>query len=247
MIQSVQYRKSAFLGSMDWLTLPWGDAGKDIYQQLYDKGFALAALLEGIDNANLMNDKPDKKILSEYLGRLSGLDDELSIWYHEILRESPSPLYWHRQSTPNEWHHSEAEEPATLSPFTFHTLRLGNIIVTYWALRLILSYTIGLASQHGLATHTQVPAHLLESHSGPHCLELSTNIVRSMPYCLSDDMGLMGAQKSLFPLRAALFALRFHPGDELKWCQALYQQLHGKKGIRYAREIAKIDGRFRAA
>lgn len=60
-------------------------------------------------------------------------------------------------------------------------------------------------------------------------------------------MGLMGAQKSLFALRTALFVLQRHPGQELKWCQAMYQELDGKKGLRYAREIAKLEGKHSAA
>lgn len=266
MIQCIQYRKSAFLGSSEWLTLPWSETGKDVYQQLYDKGFALAALLEGIDNARLTNENTNISIVSEYLARLSSLDEELNLWYREILRETSSPLYWHTQSTSLGWHLKETVESLTVPPFAFHTLRLANIIATYWALRLILSNTIALACQHVLSTNTRVPSHsssstlrqssqdletmtfhLLEIHTRPHRLELATNIIRSMPYCLSDNMGLMGAQKSLFALRTALFALQRYPGEELKWCQAMYQELDSKKGLRYAREIAKLDGRFSAA
>ena len=60
-------------------------------------------------------------------------------------------------------------------------------------------------------------------------------------------MGLLGAQKSLFALRVALFSLRRHPGEELKWCQAMYQEFDNRKGLRYAREIAKLDGKYSAA
>lgn len=260
MIQCIQYRKSTFLGSPEWLTLPWSETGKDVYQQLYDKGFALAALLEAIDDARLTNENTKISIVSEYLGRLSGLDEELNLWYREILRGTPSPLYWHTQSTSLGGHLKKAVEPRTVSPFTFHTLRIANIIITYWALRLILSNTIALACQHVLSTNTRMPSqpsssasrhlsqdletmtfHLLEIHTSPYRLELATNIIRSMPYCLNDNMGLMGAQKSLFALRTALFALQRYPGEELKWCQAMYQELDSKKGLRYAKEIAKLD------
>lgn len=78
--------------------------GEDIYQHLYDKGFALAALLEEIDNATLTNENTKISILSGYLGRLSSLDKELNLWYREILEESPSPLYWHTQSAFHGWH-----------------------------------------------------------------------------------------------------------------------------------------------
>lgn len=248
------------------MTQPWSETGKDIYQQLYDKGFALAALLETIDNARLTNENTDISILSDYLGRLSSLDQELNLWYGEVLKESPSPLYWHSQSISHQWYLKQAVEPRALPPFAFHTLRLANIIVTHWGLRLILSNTIALACQHVLSMINQIPSqsssptslpanqdlrtlslHLLATHTNTRRLELATNIVLSMPYCLSDNMGLMGAQKSLFALRTALFALHRHPGEELKWCQAMYQELETKKGLGYAREIAKSNGRYSAA
>lgn len=267
MIQCIRYRKSTFLGNPEWLTLPWSETGKDVYQQLYDKGFALAALLEGIDNARLANESIKISVLSEYLGRLSGLDEEMNLWYLKILEESLSPLYWHTESIPG-WHSKEVVESCMPPPLTFHTLRLANITVTYWGLRLILSNTIALACQNVLSINMQVPAqsssstppqasqdlvnmslYLLETHTSAHRLELATNIIRSMPYCLNDNMGLMGAQKSLFALRTALFALTRYPGEEpkLKWCQAMYQDLDNKKGLRYAREIATLDGTFSAA
>ena len=71
---------------------------------------------------------------------------------------------------------------------------------------------------------------------------LATNILRSMPFCLSDEQGLLGSQQALFPLRVALFILRLHPGTELQWCQKFYRSLNEQKGLRYAREIAKVDG-----
>ena len=245
------------------MTLPWSETGKDVYQQLYDKGFALAALLEGTDNARLTNENTNISIVSEYLERLSGLDEELNFWYREVVRESLSPLYWHTQSTSFGCHLKEIVEPRTVPPFAFHTLRLAHIIVTYWALRLILSNTIAFACQHVLSTNNRVPSssfishqtsqevetmtfHLLEIHTRSHRLELAKNIIRSMPYCLSDNMGLMGPQKSLFALRTALFALQRYPGEELKWCRAMYQELDSRKGLRYAREIAKLDGGFSA-
>ena len=73
-------------------------------------------------------------------------------------------------------------------------------------------------------------------------ITLATNIMRTMPYCLSDEQGMLGAQQSLFALRGALFILRLHPGMELRWCQSIYRVLDQRKGLRYAKEIAKLDG-----
>ena len=265
MIQGIQYRKSTFLGNPEWLTLPWGEAGKDIYQQLYDKGFVLAALLEEMDNSKSTKDNINLSLMSEFMGRLSSLNEELNIWFQDILQEYPSPLYWHAQSTSPIGHTEGSVDPGIRPPFAFRNLLLANTIVTYWGLRLILSITVALICQHVLSMTTQATAHqpssttprklqdlhtmsiqLLRAHTGASSLELATNIVRSMPYCLDDNMGLTGAQKSLFAMRIALFVLQRHPGEELKRCEAMYQELNTKKGIRYAREIAKLEGKFKA-
>ena len=261
MIQCIQYRKSNFLGSPEWLTLPWGERGKDIYQQLYDKGFALAAVLERIDNAQLTKDDMSILQLSEILDRLTGLHEELNLWYHKISKEFSSPLYWQTQSTAHSWHLKENNQPCTLPPFKFHNLLVANTLVTYWGLQLFLSGTIAITCGRVLSMNTELPAQssfpmssqegldlrlrslsLLAKNTGSQCVELATNIVRSMPYCLDDHMGLMGAQKSLFGMRVALFVLQRHPGEELQWCQAIYQEFERKKGLRYAREIAKLAG-----
>lgn len=73
-------------------------------------------------------------------------------------------------------------------------------------------------------------------------ITLATNIVRTMPFCMSDEQGILGAQHSLFALRVALFILRLHPGMELRWCQSIYRTMDSRKGLRYATEIAKLDG-----
>ena len=258
MIQCIQYRKSTFLGNPEWLTLPWGKKGKDIYQQLYDKGFLLGALLEDIDNAGLAKENNNLSVVSGFLGRLSSLDEDLNLWFRVLLQQSPSPLYWHVEPTSSSRHLIEYAQPRP--PFAFRTLLSANTIVKYWGLRIILSNTIALTCQRVLSMTTQLPAYpssstsppilqdlhvmslrLLKANAGPNILEFATNIVRSMSYCLNENMGLIGAQKSLFPMRIALFVLQRHPGEDLKWCQAMYQELNSVKGIRYAREIGKHE------
>ena len=255
MIQCIQYRKSTFLGNPEWLTIPWGRKGKPIYQQLYDKGFLLGAILEDLDNAGLTAEN-NISIVSGFLGRLSSLDEDLKLWFRNLCDESPSPLYWHIESASSSKHLIEDDQPRP--PLAFHTLLSANTIVKYWGLRIILSNTIALTCQRFLSMTTQLPVYtssstsilqelhtmslqLLKANAGPIILEFATNIVRSMPYCLNENMGLIGAQKSLFPMRIALFVLQRHPGKDLQWCQAMYQELNSGKGIRYAREIGKHE------
>lgn len=61
-------------------------------------------------------------------------------------------------------------------------------------------------------------------------------------------MGLVDAQKSLFALRTALFSLRRYPGKEaLEWCRAIYEEVGEKQGLRYAREIGRMDSKTSAS
>ena len=268
MIQCIQFRKSSFLGESDWLTIPWGGTGKDVYQRLYDKGLALGALMEEMDNADLTNAGTRTSQVPLYLQRCSEMHADFEAWYQELLQQSPSPLYWTTESnipavTARESLTKDACASQTLPPFSFPSLRLAYITATFWALKLMLSSTIALTCGAVLSSASTNPsssfdpdpavdlrdtAHrLLSQHSNSRRLELATNIMRSMPYSLNESMGLLGAAKSLFPLRAALFCLRRQPGEELKWCQAVYQELETKKGLRYAREIAKLDGKYSPA
>ena len=268
MIQCIQFRKSSFLGDSDWLTIPWGDTGKDIYQRLYDKGFALGALLEEMDNKIPTNAETRTSQLFSYLQRCSEMHADFEAWYQELQKQSPSPLYWTTvsnlaSSSATESPPNYAPNSQTLSPFSFPSLRLAYITATFWALKLILSSTIALTCGAILSSENasqpisadsdptvdlrNTALRLLSQHGNPQRFELATNIMRSMAYSLNDSMGLLGAAKSLFPLRVALFALRRQPGEELKWCQAVYQELETKKGLRYAREIAKLDGKYSTA
>lgn len=61
--------------------------------------------------------------------------------------------------------------------------------------------------------------------------------MRSMPYCLHDSMGLLGPQKSLFALRAALLSLKRSQIEELKLCAEIYRELYEKKGLVYAKPL----------
>ena len=268
MIQGIQFRKSSFLGRSDWLTVPWGSAGKDVYQRLYDKGFALGALLEEMDNTDLTNAETQTSQLPSYLQRCSQMHADFEAWYEELLQQPPSPLYWTTESnipsgSGREFLANDSSESQTLPPFSFPSLRLAYITATFWALKLILSSTIALtcgtilssASTNQSSSIESDPAidlartahRLLSQHGGSQHLELATNIMRSMHYSLNDNMGLLGSAKILFPLRAALLTLRRQPGEELKWCQAVHQELETKKGLSYAREIAKLDGKYRPA
>lgn len=53
----------------------------------------------------------------------------------------------------------------------------------------------------------------------------ATLVVRSMPYCLNFNMGLLGPQRAFFALRTALSMLRSNPSPEQKWVQSNHKKL----------------------
>ena len=265
MIQSIQHRKSSFLVSEEWKSIPWAETPKDVYQKLVDLGLALAVLLEEIDNADLLSPNANIPSLVTFLQRLTRMDGDMDMWYQEFVENNQKPIYWLAQakttsSSSTRWHLGDPSAPSKSPAFEFRSLRLACFTTTYWALRTILSNTVAITCgallsadslpQTGSWTSNDLRrnAHqLLGKHGSAARLELAINIMRSMPYTLDDSMGLLGAQKSLFALRTALFSLRRHPGEELRWCHTMYQQISSKKGLRYAKEITKMDGKLNAS
>ena len=258
MIQSVMYCKASFLGSDDWQNIPWEKTPKDVYQKLNDKGFALGALLEELESLDLSSLSKDLPKVSHLLRRLSKLSDDMDSWYQELIEASPSPIYWPVNSDMDESWSTDyplKEDLASdaLPSFAYDNFRLANITITYWGLRIVLGNTIAITcgailSASG-ADHIQLSDHsslkeaarqLFRKPGSTTGIDYAVNIMRSMPYCLSESMGLVGAQKSLFAIRTALSCLRRIPGEELRWCNAIYQQMDSNKGLRYAREIAKV-------
>lgn len=55
--------------------------------------------------------------------------------------------------------------------------------------------------------------------------DFATLIVRSMPYCLNFNMGLLGPQRAFFALRTALGMLRSNPSPEQRWVKLNHKKL----------------------
>ena len=264
MIQALQDRKASPLGYHEWCTQSSVQRQKKQYpkcdssQRLYDHGFALAALFEELDKANLFIPEIELSILTKYLRRCSALDATFNLWYQDLFRQSSTPLYW---LTPlNDGIHHTVAALSDRRPFSFPDLRVASTITAFWGCKLALSNTIAIIcasilspnackrrkdDPRSFAALQQTARQLLIQHGDNGRLENATNIIRSMPYCLHDSMGILGPMKSLFALRAALLSLRRTPGNELDWCLRTYQQLVERKGLGYAREVGKVNAKER--
>ena len=261
MAQALQSRKASPLGSHEWCTRPWmvqkrkdRYPEKDPIQRLYDHGFALAALFEVIDTANLRNPETKVSHFNKYLRRCSALDATFNLWYQDLARQSLTPLYW--LTPPNDGTHHSSASVTEWRPFSFPDLSIAVSIITFWGLKIALSNTIAIIcasvlslnarNQHkddpeGFGALDQTARLLLTQHGDTGRLENATNIIRAMPYCLHDSAGHWGPQKSLLPLAAALLSLRGTPGDALDMCWKAYRELVEKKGMNgVCKEVRKL-------
>ena len=263
---ALRERKASFFGSETWANQPWGREPKSVRQKLYDKGFTLAALLEEIDISRRFNaDVIPVEQLVQYLNRCLKIDNELEAWYQELLEDSPSPLYWIRPT--EEGALSGLVNPSTTNVnetvFDFASLHLAHVTMSYWAIRIILSSAVtGLCNavpQGAFDTRNPTEGDMkafgkrhpssnsansfIKAMASKYCIEqrieLASSIVLSVPYCMDENMGLFGSQKTLFPLGTTLSVLETLPGEESARCRELYGLLTTKKGLRFAQVQAK--------
>lgn len=86
---------------------------------------------------------------------------------------------------------------------------------------------------------------LASQHSLERCHHLSTQIVRGVPYCTTDQMGLVGPQRCMFPVRVAVVSLKQGgSSDDLMWAQSTLSELSAKKGLLYANQLQSLGGRW---
>ena len=251
MFHSLIRRKASPLGSHEWCTLPWykkrKDHGqKDGFQILYEHGFALAALLEEIDDANLANGNASAETVRTYLRRCSAMDARLTLCYQELVGRSESPMYWLTplddliDSGPAYGYWAEVSNNSR--PFSFSNLKMANLMTLYWTMKLVISNDIANICTNALSNPSleSVAQQMLIQHGELGRLENAQNIIRSMPYCLDESMGLLGTHRCLFSLRTAIFSLGRDQVEALNLCAQMYRDMYEKKGLGYAKQLADI-------
>lgn len=245
MISCLEHRRTSVLAYGRWQARPWDETSDSVHPRVHDKGFALAALLQEIDKANLASADSSISSISHCLQRAIDMDTDLDKWYEEFLIRSPSPSYWPQSPSTftGAQQHIAGSGPGGLPLFYFANLMVASITVTFWALKLIVSNEIAtlcliiLPKDREARADSPTPestasitlksmAQRAENqHNEAECLKIATDIVRSMPYCLNHTMGLLGPERAFFALRTALATLRRHPGPELEWCREAHRRM----------------------
>lgn len=245
MSSCLKHRKTSVLAFGRWLARPWDETSHSVHLRVHDKGFALAALLQEFDEANLASPDSSISTLSHCLQQGVAMNSDLENWYEEFLIRSPSPSYW--PAEPSNFIRAQQQlagsGPRGLPLLSYPNLMVASITMTFWALKLILSEEIatmchqilsnlGEACVASPATDAAASLTLISmaqraetQHSKEKRMTLATDIIRSMPYCLNQTMGLLGPEKAFFALHVALVTLRRHPGPELEWCEEHHRRM----------------------
>ncbi|KAH8601141.1 hypothetical protein B0O99DRAFT_249659 [Bisporella sp. PMI_857] len=224
MIKSLQYRKTSRLKNLVDKAEWW-----DMQGLLFAKGHSLGALLEDLDKYKNSTDH-SLSASAAYLKRCYAMDLDFASWYNNLAEESPSPILWR-----------SGDEPQ----IQFANINLALVMLDYWALRLILTTTIdlicGQVPKEVPSSVADFVAQLKAVHGSERQVELATNIMDSMPFCMKDEHGVSSSQKCLFSGRVALFALRRHSSEKLSDYEKTFSDLQSKKGLRFAQDIDKKE------
>lgn len=257
MVSCLENRRTSVLAYGRWLAQPWDETSHSVHPRVHDKGFALAALLQEFDEANLAVADSSISTLSRCLQRGIDMDTELEKWYAEFLIRSPSPSYW--PSPPSNFTRCQQQiagsGPRGLPLLSYPNLTVASITITFWAMKLILSDEITNICNMILSSNrktcadspaTEPTASLTltsmvqcaeNQHNKEERINLATDITRSMPYCLDSTMGMIGPERAFFALRTALATLLRHPGPELEWCRAVYAKMDVGLDLRGAADL----------
>ncbi|MCJ1476612.1 hypothetical protein MMC13_005279 [Lambiella insularis] len=228
------------------------------------KGFALAALLEEFDRPIVSEGNVRIECPKRFLRRCDILDNDLRNWYQELLESSPSPLYWIVSSGGSIVAIETQPQSSIDDVLKFPSLQLAHTVMTYWALRIILSQTVATICNNTTTLFEQIPPHLsqiglqtvsetaslypaaasfvermTQIHSHAQRLEFTTSIVQTVPYCMNERMGVYGSQRCLFPLEAVLDAFEFEVNEMIERGRDLFQRLDREKGLRHAGNVIR--------
>ncbi|KAE8370194.1 hypothetical protein BDV27DRAFT_90221 [Aspergillus caelatus] len=228
MIRGLQFYKATFFGEKRWCIEPWGARPKDYIQQLYDIGLLLPPILEELHTIQGLPKDPRR---AQIWQRCQHLDDRFNAWHARLLTLFGTIPYW--------------EEPAELgarsadilpgpfmTSFDFLHIHVADGLGFFWALRLLLHNVMrGLSEAQGAAT---------EEH-GAVIADCACNIARSVLYFTQPEIGYLGVQWLIFPLKTALTAFRQMGWEtEWQWSRGVLVAMKNR-GISYGGDIVEAQ------
>lgn len=236
MIYCLQNRQLPILTDAGWQREPWNQSPQHDSQILIGHGLSLAVVLYNL------------KCCLEYRNDPSRLCEKLFGCVPELYSVSHSlDEWWTLNCTPS-WALSETASSLAIPPHL--NCVDANAIIIYWALRTLLA-TVGevlsrfvpmtayTAVEHDShLSSSQIAAFLAQDFAGL-CTDSASKIVAVAEYMHRPEMGLLGAQMTLMPLKVAQTTFRRlnHPG--IIRCDSLFARLATDKGLGFARVLQK--------
>jgi hypothetical protein len=201
-LTSMLQRRSSFLASEDWCTIPWQTRPKQAWQRVVDILVQVPGLIEEADKLPLQACHAPQHQTSGLSKACHRIDKGLHACYHELpslLGLEPNTQLWFVKQT-------------TLKDFPFPTevffadQALAQALVIFWT-TIVHAYNVlqNVDSQVKLAIsepHTSLALRYLRPRN-PDIIHVAMRIAQSTPYFLQPDMGLLMHKIFAYPMAVA--------------------------------------------
>lgn len=259
MYQCIQRREGSFLLNAEWVASLHDPS--NLMQELYNIGLDLAAFLGDLDRVEGSTSPLISITWQTLLTRLVSFDHKLEkFWARFIKEQDRLPIYWDSSAGRTYMDEGNTDHMGRLVPIEFHDVYTAHSAMTYWAIKGVVCGTLWAITRKAsysdmawaMGTGKKGAAYEILRHypdiercritSDSICRNLGLLIMRALPYCMRDEQGLVGPQRTLFAMRVALMGLRNQKAPELEECERLYAELTKTKGVGYAMHMKELPG-----
>lgn len=164
------------------------------------------------------------------------VNKSLETWWEDFVAWAPKPLYIQ----------SSTSQSVPECTFVYQDLRLAHLCMIHWALQLVLCIIMTRISDHTPAdakatAGVQQFLAVASRHGGDFQLATATKITNSIGYTRRPEMGYVGPQITLFPIRVALTIFHHLPGSYPRYqAPTLAERMKSmapEYGLRFAEDL----------
>ncbi|TQV91784.1 N-terminal fungal transcription regulatory domain-containing protein [Cordyceps javanica] len=223
-VWSISARKSLFLGSHEWSTIPFQETPPDPLQSLMTIGTCISSELENIDDI-CENFEPSRAF--DCIDFLKDIVMQLDNWKNSHIKNA----------LPQESSHSDGKSLST-HDILYHDVTEANVLTHYWAFSIICAVQARSLHQYvadlrPLPLELEIPEVTLKSNA--------TFIMQSVEYLARQEMKLYGAISLTLPLKVSHEYLERHGGPaEVALCRRVMENID-LKGHYYLRNFVSSD------
>lgn len=194
---AILQRKTTFLASDEWLTLPWASEARTFHDRLIDLMTRIPTLLEQTDMA--MSIRNPMVAIREQLRMFEACQQ-----MREALYDWRTRMKVGAAETATEHQHQSGDDYPFQYDYTFANHLFARTQTVYWSCHLVVSDTmhdlqVSLEQLEDRPTFFRSPAKDLHEMSRTY----AANIAQSIDYFLLPEMGALGADLISFPMGLA--------------------------------------------